>query len=104
MRGRHTATGKQRRALRASIHHERAVVQIGKAGLDEGVRSSADDALAARETIKVAVGRSCPLAPKQALEQLAAALDAELVGVIGRTGILYRPRPARGPGDEEQGG
>ena len=88
---RYTATGRERRAIRAALHSARAVVQVGKGGLDARVIASAEQAISSREAIKIAVGRGCPLDPLDVAGRLARALDAELVGCAGRTALLYRP-------------
>lgn len=87
-----TESGKQRRMIRAELHAAKPVVTIGKAGLEPSVLASAEQAIVAREAIKIAVGRSCPLAPRDAAAGLADSLGAELVEVKGRTALLYRPQ------------
>ena len=98
--GRHfTESGKERRMIRAELHAARPAVTIGKAGLERSVLASAEQAITARETIKIAVGKSCPLEPRDAASRLAESLGAELVEVKGRTALLYRPQECdSGPG------
>lgn len=86
-------TGKQKRYLRALGSTLDPVVQIGKAGVAEAVVDSARDALLARELIKVRVLQNSPADPKEAITDLAALLQAELVQVIGRNGLLYKCNP-----------
>ncbi|SHI42986.1 YhbY family RNA-binding protein [Propionispora hippei] len=86
-------TGKQKRYLRAMGSTLDPVVQIGKAGVVEAVTDSARDALLARELIKVRVLQNSPSDPKEAIADLAALLQAELVQVIGRNGLLYKCNP-----------
>ena len=59
---------------------------------DAGIATfeQADDALTARELIKGKVLETAPLTSREAAEILAAALQAEVVQVIGRTFVLYR--------------
>jgi RNA-binding protein len=45
-----------------------------------------------RELIKVRVSENAPESRHEAAEALAAATFAELVQVLGRTALLYRPR------------
>lgn len=87
-----TTTGKERVVLRGRVHGDKPVAQIGKAGLEASVIEAVDQALTAREVIKVRIGRSCPLEPKVAADRLATALEAEVVGRAGAVAILYRPR------------
>ncbi len=88
---RFTETGKERRALRAAVHKERPVVQIGRQGLEPAVIESAEEVLVARELIKVAVGKGAEQPVRELAEGLATELGAELVEVKGRTFVLYRP-------------
>ena len=48
-------TGKQKRYLRAQAHHLTPIVQIGKGGLTNKIKTSIRKALDARELIKVAI-------------------------------------------------
>lgn len=92
MSERYTSSGKERRQVRAALHAERPVVQIGKKGIDAALLASAEQALAAREAIKVRVGNACPLEPAEAAEALAVELRAEVIEVKGSTILLWRPR------------
>lgn len=93
MSERHSRSGKERRQIRAALHHEAAAIQVGKNGLDPQVLQAVEQALTAREAIKVKVGRNCPVEPGEAAETLARALGAEVVAVTGRTVQLFRPEP-----------
>lgn len=90
-------TAKQRAALRGRAHALAPVAQVGKEGLEPAVIQGIEEAIAARELIKVRIGRGCPDDPKVVAQRLATALDAELVGTIGFVAILYRPK-AEGEG------
>lgn len=48
-------TGKQKRYLRAQAHHLTPIVQIGKGGLTNEIKTSIRNALDARELIKVTI-------------------------------------------------
>ena len=82
--------GKDRAALRAEAHHLSATVHIGQQGLSDAVTQSVNEALAARELVKIHLGRNSPIDVKAAASRLAAELGAEVVQVIGRTLTLYR--------------
>jgi len=71
------------------------IVQIGKTGVSHSVVAGAQEALVARELIKVRVLQNCPDEPKYAIAELAEAMGAELVQVIGRNGLLYKPNPEK---------
>jgi RNA-binding protein len=88
-----TLTSKQRAELRAEAHHLHATVHIGHHGLTPAVVQSLDDALRARELVKVQLVRQADLKPRDAAQELAAAVSAEVVQVIGRTATLYRKNP-----------
>lgn len=88
--------GRARKQLRGFAHHVRPAVQIGKDGLTEAVLRSIDEALGARELIKVQF-----VGVKEGRRELAAEIDSRLlstcVGLVGHVAILYRqhPDPAR---------
>lgn len=88
---RHTPSGKERRQARGALHRERPAIQVGKAGLTTALLEAVDEALEAREAIKIRLARSCPLAPAEAAARLAEELDAQVLGVVGRTVLLLRP-------------
>ena len=87
-------TGKERAAFRAQANSLEPLFHIGKSGLNEGVIRQTDDALRARELIKVKVLlESSPITPRQAADELAAAVGAEVIQVIGGVIVLYRESP-----------
>ena len=88
-------TGKQKRFLRSLGSTLDPVVQIGKAGVIDSVITSAQDVIEVRELIKVRVLQNSPEEPKDAIAALAEAIDAELVQVIGRNGLLYKQNPEK---------
>lgn len=100
-------TGKERSALRGRAHCEKPVVQIGKGGLDDAVLAAAEEAIAARELIKVRIGRSAPLPTRTAAARLATALGAELLAVTGNVAVLFRKQadaPAEDASSPGRGG
>lgn len=84
-------TGKQKRYLRAMGNEMEPILQVGKAGITETVVTQTDETLEARELIKGRVLQNCSEEPKNVADQLAAEVQADLVQVIGRTFLLYRP-------------
>ena len=88
-----TITGKERAALRAHAHHLSATVHVGQHGLTHALVHSLDDALRTHELVKVQLVRNADVSTKEAANQLAAAVQAEVVQVIGRTTTLYRHNP-----------
>ena len=83
-------TSKQRAFLRSKANSEEPILHLGKGGLSEPLLRQAEDALAARELIKGKVLETAPFSSREAAEQVAQAVCAEVVQVIGRTFVLYR--------------
>lgn len=84
-------TGKERAALRAKANPLEAIIQIGKEGISDNLVKQIDDTLDARELIKIRVHlETSPLTPKDAANELAARLSAEVIQVIGGIIVLYR--------------
>ena len=83
-------TGKERARLRGLANSLDPVVQIGKAGVSPEVTASADEALEARELIKVSVLDGCPQSVREAAELLHERTRSETVTVIGNKFVLYR--------------
>lgn len=67
-----------------------AIMQIGKGGIGENLVKTVSDALEARELIKLTVLENSMSTPKETANELAAATDSDVVGVVGRKIILYR--------------
>jgi RNA-binding protein len=86
-------TGKQRRHLRALGHHLEPLVQLGKAGITEGVVSAIDAALAQHELVKVRVGTESPVGAKEAAREIAPQVRAAVAQTLGRTFLVYRRHP-----------
>jgi RNA-binding protein len=87
--------GKAARYLRSLGHELSPTVQIGKEGVTEGVVLATSRALLDHELIKVKVGSEAPDDRSDALASLATATTAELVQVLGRTGLLYKRHPEK---------
>ena len=83
-------TSKQRAYLRGIGNTVETILQIGKGGIGETVTAQVDEALTAREIIKMRVLETAPVTPREAANELAKRLSAEIVQVIGTRFILYR--------------
>ena len=83
-------TGKQKRFLRSKAMTMDALYQIGKDGLGENFIKQIDDALEARELIKIKILKNSAEEVHDAGETLAEELHAELAQTIGHTIVLYR--------------
>ena len=87
-------TGKERAALRAQANTMEPLFQVGKGGISPELIKQTDDALRARELIKLKVLlETTPEPPKEIAQKLAAATKAEVIGVIGGSMIFYRYNP-----------
>lgn len=86
-------TGKDRAVLRAHANRLSATVHAGQQGLTGAFLHALDDALRTRELVKVQLGQQAGLGAKEAAGQLAAAVKAEVVQVIGKTVTIYRHNP-----------
>ncbi len=89
-------TSKQRAYLKSLAHPLKPILQIGKEGVTEAVVRTVEGAFNTRELLKVKVLEAAPAPARETAEDLASRIDgAELVQVIGRTAILYRPHPEK---------
>lgn len=86
-------TGKARAELRAEAHHLDVLVHVGHAGLTPAVLKSLDDVLRTRELVKAQVAKGGDLSARDAANEAAVALRAEVIQVIGRTFTVYRENP-----------
>ncbi len=85
-----TITSKQRAYLRACATGENTIFQIGKGGISEEMLHQISNALEARELIKLRVLDNAEYGPREAAEEIATAVDALVVTVIGTKFVLYR--------------
>ncbi|MEP6766290.1 MAG: YhbY family RNA-binding protein [Gemmatimonadaceae bacterium] len=86
-------TGKDRAALRAEAHHLKANVHVGHAGLTPALLQSLDDVLRTHELVKAQVAQAGELSARDAANEIASQMGAEVIQVIGRTFTLYRENP-----------
>lgn len=88
-------TGKQKRYLRSLAVNQRSLFQIGKDGLSYNLVASLGDSLEAHELVKVNLLKTCDGDIKEIAFDLAMHTSSELVQIIGRTIVLYRPSKER---------
>ena len=69
------------------------VVHVGKDGATPEVTASAEEAIKARELIKIDVLKNCVFDIREIAETIAERTRAAVVTVIGRKIVLYRPNP-----------
>ena len=85
-------TSKQRAQLRGLANGIDTIFQVGKGGVGEMLIAQVNDALEARELIKLRTLETSPVGPREAAEEIAAATGAEVVAANGTRFILYRPK------------
>ncbi|MBQ6552010.1 MAG: YhbY family RNA-binding protein [Clostridia bacterium] len=82
----------QRAKLRAMANGIDPVVIIGKDGLGANFVQAVDEALEARELIKVKLLETAPVTVREAADFAAESTGADVVQVIGTRFVLYRKR------------
>lgn len=85
-------TSKQRAYLRGLANTIPAILQIGKNGISENLIKQVDDALEARELIKLTVLETSPEETIDIANSLAQSTNSELVQTVGNKITLFRPR------------
>lgn len=85
--------GKQRAFLRSQANALDTIYQIGKDGVGQKQLEGIEDALKARELIKLCVLETCPVTAREAAGEVCSALAAEPVQVIGNRFVIYRRNP-----------
>ncbi len=84
-------TSKQRSYLIGLSNQLEPVVHIGKNGVSPESVQSTEEAFHTRELLKGAVMKMAPDTPREAAETLAARTRSQVVMVIGRKFVLYKP-------------
>lgn len=83
-------SSRQRAYLKSLAVNENPVIWLGKASLTTENAKNIDQALAARELIKIGVLKNCEDDPKTVAEAAAEMTRSEVVQVIGKKIVLYR--------------
>lgn len=84
-------TGKQRAHLRKLANGIDTIFQIGKGGLGEPLIIQINDALEARELVKIRVLDTANDLPRRLCGEVCEATGAEPVLVIGSRFVVYKP-------------
>ena len=82
----------ERKYLRSQAHHLEPVVLIGKHGITDGTIESIDRVLESRELIKIKF-REFKDEKLSLSEKITELMNAQIVGVIGHTVIIFRQHP-----------
>ena len=83
-------TSKQRAYLRGLANNYDSLFQVGKSGITDTVIKQVEDALKARELIKISVLQNCMDDPKELAQVLAERTRSEVVQVVGKKITLYK--------------
>lgn len=86
-----TLTSKQRAFLNSQAHNLKPIVQIGKNGLTDEIKTSIRRALDARELIKVTLLQNTDENIHEVAEILEDEIGLDTVQKIGRILILFKP-------------
>ena len=84
-------TSKQRAYLSSLANTIDPIFQIGKASLTPEIIEALDAALEKRELIKVSVLKNCIDDPKEIAAMIGERTHSQVVKVIGKKMILFRP-------------
>ena len=85
-------TSKQRAYLKSLASTLPAIFQIGKSGISENLIIQLNDALEARELIKITVLETAPESVKDLGIEIAEKTNSSLVQTIGSKIVLYRTK------------
>lgn len=84
-------TSKQRAYLKSLANGIDPIFQVGKASLTPEFTTSVNDAFNTRELLKIAVLKNCADDPKELAQIIAERTHSNVVQVIGKKIILYKP-------------
>lgn len=85
-------TSKQRAYLRSLSNRIEPIFQIGKSGVTDVLIQQLDNALEARELIKIKVLETAPMNKKDIAEDISLRTNSILVQIMGSKITLYRPK------------
>lgn len=86
-------TERQKRYLRGLAHTCHPLVRVGTAGLTEAVLEELDQTLARHELVKIKISSADRSERKDVITTLSDRCSADIVQVIGKTAVLFRPNP-----------
>ena len=85
-------TERQRKYLRRLAHDMKPVVQVGNAGLTDGLLAELNNCLTRHELVKVKVRVENRDLRDQTIDELSRITGAEIIQQVGNTASLFRPR------------
>jgi len=83
-------TSKQRAYLRGLANSYETLFQVGKSGVTDTLLKQVEDALKARELIKINSLETTPIMPKELANIIAEKVKCDVVQVVGRKMIFYK--------------
>lgn len=83
-------TGKQKRYLRSLANSLQPIFQVGKNGVELNALISINQALEARELVKISILKNCDAEMEAVILDVLSYTKAELVQKIGRTFVIYK--------------
>lgn len=86
-------TGKQKSFLRSAANTLEPIIQVGKGGITDTVVNAVNQALTARELVKISVLNNCLDTVEDVAAGLVDATGSELVQQLGKKIVLYRHNP-----------
>ena len=84
-------TSKQRAYLKSLANSLDPIFQVGKSSLTPEFTASVGDAFNTRELLKIAVLKNCADDPREIAQAVAERTHSQVVQVIGKKIILYKP-------------
>lgn len=85
-------TSKQRAYLKSLAMNEDTIMNIGKSSLTPEICTAVEEALDKRELVKIGVLKNCIDDPKVIAQAMAERTRSQVVQVIGKKIVLYKPR------------
>ncbi|MEG1448475.1 MAG: YhbY family RNA-binding protein [Oscillospiraceae bacterium] len=86
-------TSKQRAHLRGLANSMDTILQVGKNGIGDELITQVNDALKARELIKLRVLETSPVLAREAAQLIAEKTKCDIVQVIGTRFVLFKRNP-----------
>ena len=86
-------SGELRRSLRAHGHALSPLVQVGKAGVTDGLVKQVEQALFDHELIKIKIGGESPSDRFAVADKLSTEPGVSIVQIVGRVILIYKRHP-----------
>ena len=87
-----TMTSKQRAYLRSLANGIDAIFQVGKGGISDVLLEQLNNAIEARELVKVTVLETAPGSAKELAEEIAIGTNSTVVQTVGNKITLFRQK------------